>query len=100
MAIHHLVPEQLQTTSPVSVNYEHLGLGPQSHLAPGTVWEIEVAHDPKISPDKRDSGSYLQSVPRPGDTLYGMIYSMFDIQSDCRGGGTPSKLYYGPAQHL
>lgn len=100
MAIHHRELEQFQTVSPGFANYEHLGLRPQSQLAPGTAWETEVAHDPKLSPDRRDSGSYLQSVPRPGDMLYDRIYSMFDIQSDCRGGGTPSKLYYGLAQHL
>lgn len=54
----------------------------------------EEGYDPMILPDMKDSGSCLQNAQHPGDMLYDRIYSTFDNQSDNRGGGTPSKLYY------
>jgi hypothetical protein len=86
--------------SPGLANYERWELHIQSQLVPETALETWVALDPNLVPDKRDSRSYLRSVPHPGDMLYDRIYSMFDIQLDCRGGGTPSKLYYEASRHL
>lgn len=95
MAIRSREQIQLRETSPGFSEEQCFG----SHLESQWV-RTEEGYDPMILPDMKDSGSYLQNAPHPGDMLYGRIYSTFDNQSDYRGGGTPSKLYYVASQQL